>query len=309
MREDHIRTMSSARPSLNALRAFEATARLRSFSAAADELSVTHGAVSRHVRALEDLLGLALLTRTPHGAEPTAEGQRLADDLGRGFAVIQNSIERIQPGPLTLSCSDSILMHWLLPRIGRFQEAHPEIELRFNTGSGPVDFTRDNVGVAIRLSSIEPPRDAVVTELATEWIGPVCSADYLRTHRVRGPADLARTRLMVSNTRPQAWDDWRSHADVGSVPLPVGEVFTHFYLLIQAARCGLGLANVPRILVREDLGSGSLVAPLGFVPGPNRLMLWVAPHLARRPDTQKLVDWLVTSVRESEDGTAQPPGQ
>lgn len=300
--------MSTPRPSLNALRAFEATARLHSFSGAADELSVTHGAISRHVRALEDLLGVALLTRTPHGAEPTAEGKRLADDLGRGFALIQNSIERIRPGPLTLSCSDSILMHWLLPRIGRFQEAHPDIELRFNTGSGPVDFARDNVGVAIRLSSIEPPRDAVVTELATEWIGPVCSAEYLRTHRIRARTDLAGARLMVSNTRPQAWDDWRAHADAGTDTgaevLRIGEVFTHFYLLIQAARCGLGVANVPSMLVREDLGSGSLVAPLGFVPGPNRLMLWVAPHLARRPDMVQLVDWVVASVRDSEGSHA-----
>src|SRR4030095_502405 len=85
--------MGLDRLSLNALRAFEATARLRSFSAAADELSVTHGAVSRHVRMLEDTLGLPLLTRNAHGTEPTAEGQRLAEGLSRGFQLIQASVE------------------------------------------------------------------------------------------------------------------------------------------------------------------------------------------------------------------------
>ncbi len=296
--------MRTPRPSLNALRAFEAAARLRSFSAAADELSVTHGAVSRHVRALEDSLGFLLLTRGAQGAEPTAEGQRLAEGLARGFELIQASVEQVKPGPLTLSCSDSIMMYWLLPRLSRFQEANPDIELRFNMGYGAVDFTRDNVGVAIRLSSIEAPREAVRIDVADEWVGPVCAADYLRTTRLRGPADLARARLMVSRTRPHAWDDWRRMCGRDPGELHVAEVFEHFYLLIQAAKCGLGLANVPRMLVRDDLASGTLVAPLGFVPGGNRLALWVAPHLARRPDTSRLVDWLVDELRASEGGPA-----
>ncbi len=296
--------MHTPRPSLNALRAFEAAARLRSFSAAADELSVTHGAVSRHVRSLEDSLGFPLLTRGAAGAEPTAEGRRLAEGLARGFALIQASVEQAKPGPLTLSCSDSIMMYWLLPRLSRFQEAHPGIELRFNMGYGAVDFSRDNVGVAIRLSSIEAPREAVRIDVADEWVGPVCAADYLRTTRIRTPADLARARLMVSRTRPQAWDDWRRVCGRDPGALPVAEVFEHFYLLIQAAKCGLGLANVPRMLVRDDLGSGTLVAPLGFVPGGKRLALWVAPHLERRPDTRCLVDWLVDELRASEGGVA-----
>ena len=200
--------MSLERLSLNALRAFEATARLRSFSAAADELSVTHGAVSRHVRMLEDTLGLPLLTRNAHGTEPTAEGERLADGLSRGFQLIQASVEQLKPGPLTLSCSESIMMYWLLPRLSRFQEANPDVELRFNMGYGPVDFARDNISVAIRLSTIEPPKDVIRTGDVTEWIGPVCSPAYLRTHRMKSTADLPRARLMVSRTRAHAWDEW-----------------------------------------------------------------------------------------------------
>ncbi|MGM9489593.1 LysR substrate-binding domain-containing protein [Ideonella sp. YS5] len=291
---------SPLRLSLNALRAFEATARLRSFSAAAEELSVTHGAVSRHIRMLEDTVGLPLLKRTAQGASPTAEGQRLADGLSTAFSLIQSSVEQLKPGPLTLACSESIMMYWLLPRLNRFKDAYPEVELRFNMSHGPVDFARDNVSVAIRLSSIEAPKDVVRDDVAPEWVGPVCSPEYLRQHRIETVDDLARVRLMVSRTRTSAWDDWAQCSGHQDMSLSVVESFDHFYLLIQGARCGLGLANVPRMLVRDDLTSGTLVAPLGFVRGPNRLAIWIAPHLSRRADVIKLVDWLHDELRATE---------
>jgi DNA-binding transcriptional LysR family regulator len=296
--------MAAPRLSLNALRAFEATARLRSFSAAADELSVTHGAVSRHIKALEDGIGLPLLRRGANGAVPTPEGERLADALSRAFAVIQSSIEELRPGPLTLSCSESIMMYWLLPRLARFQEDNPDVELRFNTGAGAVDFVRDNVSVAIRLSTIEPPKGAIRTDVVTEWIGPVCAPQYQRSVRVASVNDLPRARLMTTRTRLHAWDDWRRHCGAPLGELRIDESFAHFYLLIQAAKCGLGLANVPRMLVLDDLNNGTLVAPLGFVPGPNKLSVWLAPHLARRTDATRLVDWLVEELRVSENGGA-----
>ncbi|MBO0986011.1 MULTISPECIES: LysR substrate-binding domain-containing protein [Delftia] len=288
------------RLSLNGLRAFEATARLRSFSAAAEELSVTHGAVSRHIRTLEDSLGLALLQRTAQGATPTNEGLRLAEGLSTAFGLIQSSVEQLKPGPLTLACSESIMMYWLIPRLNRFKEINPEVELRFNMSHGPIDFAHDKVSVAIRLSSIDPPKEAVRADVAHEWIGPVCSPGYLQNHRIESFEDLARARLMISLTRPTAWADWASCSGQMSPELRVDESFAHFYLLIQGARCGLGMANVPHMLVRDDLMSGTLVAPMGFVCGPNRLAIWTAPHLSRRPDVVKLVDWLHDELRASE---------
>lgn len=289
--------MNASRLSLNALRAFETTARLGSFSAAAEELSVTHGAISRHIRSLEDTLGIALLTRGGHGAAPTSEGQRLADGLSTAFGLIQASVEQLTPGPLTLSCSESIMMYWLIPRLVRFKEANPDVELRFNMSHGPIDFARDNVSVAIRLSSIQTPKDAVVSDVTSEWIGPVCSPEYLRENRITTHADLSQARLMVSRTRPRAWSEWAHCADTPNDALSVQEIFDHFFLLIQGARCGLGLANVPQMLVRNDLESGTLVAPLGFLQGPNRLSIWTAQHLRRRPDVVRLVDWLHDELR------------
>ncbi|MDE2369066.1 MAG: LysR family transcriptional regulator [Burkholderiales bacterium] len=291
---------SAHRLSLNALRAFEATARLRSFSAAAEELAVTHGAVSRHIRMLEETLGLPLLQRTAQGAVPTADGHRLADGLSTAFALIQSSVDQLKPGPLTLSCSQSIMMYWLIPRLNRFKQANPEVELRFNMSHGSIDFARDSVSVAIRLSSIEVPKDAVCTDVAHEWVGPVCSPEYLRNGRIESVDDLPRARLMVSRTRPTAWADWARCAGLTGLSPRVDESFEHFYLLIQGARCGLGLANVPRMLVRDDLTSGTLVAPLGFVRGPNRLTIWTAPRLSRRPDVVRLVDWLEDELRGTE---------
>jgi LysR family transcriptional regulator, glycine cleavage system transcriptional activator len=292
--------MVAPRVSLNALRAFEATARHCSFSAAADELAVTHGAVSRQVRMLEETFGISLLRRTAQGAEPTPEGQRLAAGLRRGFDEIQSSVDQLKPGPLTLACSTSIMMYWVLPRLSSFQQKNPDVLLQYHMTSGPLDFARDKVSVAIRLSSQEPPRDVIRTDICSEWVGPVCSPEYLRTLELRTTADLQRARLIYSHTRERAWLEWKEcyAREIGELILDEG--FPHFYLLIQAARCGLGIANVPRMLVQDDLNSGTLVAPFGFVAGPNRLTIWVVSHLTGRSETKRLIDWLSGELRADE---------
>ncbi len=288
------------RPSLNALRAFEATARLRSFSAAAAELSVTHGAISRHVRALESTLGMALLHRNAHATDATPQGARLAEGLSSAFTLIQASIDQLQAGPLTLSCSESIMMYWLLPRIARFQKAHPAVDIRFNMSHGAIDFARDHIAVAIRLSAFEPPRDAIVTEVTDEWVGPVCSAEYMQANRLQSVGDLDAARLLVSRTRPAAWAEWLKAAGQPDRELPVADAFEHFYLLIQAAKCGLGLANVPRMLVLDDLKAGALVAPFGFVRGPNKIVLWIGPRQGSATEVDAMEDWLVAELRQSD---------
>ncbi|WP_418320844.1 LysR substrate-binding domain-containing protein [Piscinibacter sakaiensis] len=290
---------NSTRPSFNALRAFEATARLRSMTAAADELSVTHGAISRHIRALEETLGLALLTRGAHSTDPTPDGARLAEGVAAALKLMQATLDQLKPGPLTLSCSASILTHWLIPRLVRFNQRHPDIELQFNVNYGPVDVVRENIGVAIRNTMVAPPEDVVVRELVTEWVGPVCSPDYMREARIVDPADLVDARLLVTKTRPNAWTEWAEAAGITGLELQARERFEHFYVLIQAAACGLGIAPVPRMLVLDDLQSGKLVAPFGFAPGPHKLALWIAPHLRSRPETQALAQWLTEELKET----------
>lgn len=137
---------------LNALRAFEATARLGSMTAAAKELCVTHGAVSRHVNALEDQFGLPLLIRLPRAVIPTPEGSAFAVQLSKAFLLLQEAVAQLAPGPLTLSCPATIMMKWLIPRLIEFKRENPGVEFRLNMSRGEVDFVRDKVSLAIRTS-------------------------------------------------------------------------------------------------------------------------------------------------------------
>lgn len=298
--------MGQPRPSLTALRAFEATVRHRSMTHAADELFVTHGAISRHIKSLEELLGVVLLNRGIKSTDPTPEGAQLAEGLGAAFRLIQSSVESVKPGPLTLSCSSSIMMRWIIPHISIFHQRHPQIELQFNMNYDRIDFMRDKVSLAIRSSTIEPPPDAMIHELAAEWIGPVCSPDYLEGFSLARPADLADAALLSTNTRLDAWQDWIAASGHDFAMPQIRNNFDHFYLLIEAAACGLGFAVVPKMLVLNDLASGRLVAPFGFVRGPRRLVLWVAPHAASRPDTLALKRWLIEQIPASLEQIEQP---
>lgn len=275
------------------------TARKGTFSEAADALSVTHGAISRHIRSLEDLLGVVLLTRNAHGTKLTPEGARLAAGLGRAFALIQESIDEIKPRPLELSCSASIMMHWLLPRLAKLHSNFPTMELGLRTGHGPIDFAHEGVSVAIRLDSIAPPPGIEPIVLTNEWIGPICSPGYLAASDVREVSDLSKEKLLTTKTRPQAWAEWYSAIQLTAAELPDMEFFEHFYLLIQAAKVGLGFACVPRMLVRAELESGALVAPFGFTRGPAKLVLWVSPSAQMRADTTDLEQWIREEMADS----------
>ncbi len=268
------------------------TVRKGTFGEAAEALFVTHGAISRHIRTLEDLLGVVLLTRGPQGTKPTPEGAKLAAGLSRAFSLIQESVDEVRPRALELSCSSSIMMHWFLPRLAKLHSTFPTMEVGLRTGHGPIDFAQDGVSVAIRLGKIPAPPGITPIPLADEWIGAVCSPDYVTSYGVSGVGDLDSLRLLASKTRRHAWNDWYSVTHTQCPELSNTEFFEHFYLLIQAAKVGLGMACVPRMLVQAELDSGALVAPFGFVKGPEKLVLWVSPSAKNRADTANLVTWI-----------------
>jgi LysR family transcriptional regulator, glycine cleavage system transcriptional activator len=236
--------------------------------------------------------------------QPTDEGARLAAKLTHAFNLINAGIGLMRPAPLKLSCSSTIMMHWLLPRLGGFKERHPNIELRLNVNYGVVDFVHDEISVAIRVDRIHPPKDVLLEPLIPEEIGPVCSPDNAERHAITHPKLLENVRLLAPATRPTAWRDWSVAAGHPTVRFKAHEVFEHFYLQNQAAACGLGVALTPRILVEDQIAVGRLVAPFGFVPGPFKLVLWIAPHLRMRPDLRALVSWLKDAIRKAPDGEA-----
>jgi LysR family transcriptional regulator, glycine cleavage system transcriptional activator len=290
--------MHSPRPSLNALRAFEAAARLGSVTEAANELGVTHSAVSHHIASIEALFGIPLLRRFAHSVQPTDEGKRLAGQLTEGFQLISIGIRLLQPAPLKISCSSTIMMHWLIPRLGAFKDANPKAEIRLDVNYGMIDFVKDEISVAIRLDSVKPPKEVIVEPLISEEVGPVCSPGYLAQHPIATHEDLRKVRLLASATRPGAWQEWEAAINEAAATIRPHETYEHFYLQNQAAACGLGVGVTPRILVADQIAEGRLVAPLGFATGQHSLVLWLAPHLRLRPDLRALVGWLKAKMQE-----------
>lgn len=269
--------------------------RLGSMSQAATELGVTPGAVSRHIVALEAMFGLVLLKRLPQSVAPTPEGGRMAATLAEAFHLIDQAVAQLEPGPLTLSCSATIMMHWLIPRLRNFKQLHPEVELRLHVDYAEIDLVREEVSVAIRNDMVAPPADVIVKQLIAEEIGLVGSPDYfMRSGVPKRLEDLGgEHRILGTKTRPTAWSDWFEAVGCATgLGFQPHEVYEHFYLMIQAATFGLGVAVAPRIIVEEEITSGRLAAPFGFVPSKNNLVLWIAPHLRNSNELRQLVTWL-----------------
>lgn len=277
---------------LSSLRAFEATARLGSMSAAASELFVTHGAISRHVHLLEDQFGVPLLVRHARSVSPTPEGAALAGQLTEAFRLMREAVARLKPGPVTLSCSATIMTKWLIPRLGDFKRANPNTEIRLNISHGEVDFVQDQISVAIRSSMKRPPQGVVIEPLVHEQIGLVCHRDYQAQVGITSIASLARARILETATRPNAWNEWAALMNCEDLRLAAHERYEHFYLVIEAAVSQLGVALVPRYLVEKEIDTGQLVAPFGFIDSPYSLSLWIAPHERFRDDVRKLSNWI-----------------
>ncbi len=287
-----------ARLPLNALRAFEASARLGSMSAAAGELCVTHGAISRHVHALEDQFGIPLLHRLPRSVTTTAEGGALAGQLTEAFRLMQEAVARLAPGRLTLSCSATIMMKWLIPKLSEFKRRHPEVEVHLNMSHGEVDFVRDKISLAIRTSMQRPPQDVVIEPLLRERIGPVCHPRYVESVGISSVASLQRARILDTATRPNAWAEWATQMNCGDVGLTAHERYEHFYLVIEAASSQLGVALAPHYVVEKEIETGQLVAPFGFIDSPHTLNLWIAPHERLREDVRQLASWIRTHMKQ-----------
>ncbi|NIY80107.1 LysR family transcriptional regulator [Celeribacter sp. HF31] len=254
-------------PSLTALRTFEAAIRHGRMTRAADELGVTHGAISRQVRLLEETFGTQLLRRTHQGLLPTEAGAMLAEHLTRGFRDIEAGVAALRDeagGTLDVSCLGTFTMRWLIPRLGRFAMAHPGIEVRLMQSDAPTDFSRGRYDVAIRVTDHALPEDAHVTRLFPERVGPVLSPGLAERLDLRTPADLNRAPRLWARTRPAAWADWCDHAGLGR--LDGGAPYEHFYFMLEAAAAGLGVALAPEPHVADDLAGGRLVAPFGLIP-------------------------------------------
>lgn len=290
-------------PPLKALPAFEQAARLLSFSAAAHELNLTHGAISRQIKSLEAHLGAELFRRSTRRLELTEAGNAMLPAVRTALDIIESSAARLtgatQRGPLVVACLPTFMMRWLIPRLYDFNARHPAIDVRLSASSGPVNFAREDIDIAIRIGNPPWPAGIEARPFMDEEIGPVCSPDFAARHPLRRPADLHDLPLLHTETRIDAWADWLKHRRTPNIDAGRGRRFEHFYFLLAAAVGGLGVAMAPRPLVDEDLQLGRLVAPFGFTPSGRRYCLTYPATLAKARKVSTFSNWVVRATRSS----------
>ena len=283
-------------PPLNAIKAFEAAARLGSFTRAAEELNVTHGAVSRQIRLLEDWLGARLFLRTSRNAVPTQAGTDLLAEAGPALDRLAASLcacrtARAAGGLLRVSALPTFAMRWLIPRLPDFQRDHPGLELRIVTASTPAEQFRMDVDAVIS----GPSRQSgwVGTRFLGEARLPVLSPDLMRKCPLRAPADLERHTLLHAATLREAWPRWLAAADVPDLKPARDQVFEHFYFAIQAALEGLGVVMGPVALISDELRAGRLLAPIPEPAMRTRGYFFYAPEASSdAPAIAALRKWL-----------------
>lgn len=295
-------------PPLAALPAFEAAARHQSFSRAAEELHLTHGAISRAVAQIEERLGVDLFVRRNRRVWLTAAGERLLKATSSALDGLDHAVEEIHrhdgTSPiLTVSCEPSLAMRWLMPRLGAFRQANPDLNIDLRLAGGPVDLLSDGCDVAIRRADYGISEHYITTHLWAEYAGPVCDPECWENILV---SDLSNARWLHTRTRPDAWDAWKRASGIAVSPASE-QYFDHFFFALQAAVNGLGTAIGPLPLVYDDLAAGRLIAPHGMAPTGFDYVLITLDPPGRDPRIGLFFDWLMAEAGDMDKGVLPEP--
>ena len=294
--------MNGHLPPLSALRAFEATARLRSFGKAAAELSVTPAAISHQIHALEEDLGVRLFHRLNRSIELTASARVLLPGLSDAFTGIHASVRRLRvhndTGTLTVTASPSIAAKWLVLRLHRFQERYPEIDVRISATDDVVDLARGDFDVAIRYGTGRYPGLTVELLMQNE-VFPACSPRLLEAGPpLRTPEDLRHHALIhdqAVDRDPLAptWAMWLKAAGVAGIPAAAGLSFSVGYMALDAAIAGHGVVLAYSTIAAADLAAGRLVRLFSLaLPDLFAYYIVTAPGALERPKVKAFRDWL-----------------
>ena len=282
---------------LQALRAFVEVGQRGSIKAAAEALHVTSGAVSQQIRLLEERVGMALFTRERQGLRLTEAGARVHPTLLAAFAQIASASQVLEDmvgrQTLTVSTVATFAAAWLVPRLGRFNQRHPHIEVRVEATSALVDLRRDRVDVALRHGLGDYP-GLHVTRLMAPVLVPVASPGLMAGQPpIATPGDCLRYPLLHDTDRAD-WPLWlAAHGAPGHAQAARGSAFEDDFLLIRAAEAGQGLALVPQLYAQEEIAAGRLVQVLDL-PWPARFTYYLVtrPDAATRPAVQAFVAWI-----------------
>ncbi len=289
-------------PALNALRAFEAAARHESFSRAADELFVTHGAVSHQIRALEADLGVILFARDGKRVRLSDIGRQYATEVRTTLATLAEATRRVRAGDrdrrLVVSMLSSFSARWVTPRIGGFIEQHPEINLELLSTNQLTDFSREDVDVAIRFASIGKYAGLHSEELLDEVFFPACSPNFRGGKLPRTLAEMADAPLLRSHD--ELWRPWFDAAGLVDLPEPKrGVLYEDSSNLLQAAIQGQGIALVRRSLAMHEIVAGRLVRLFNIDgPSPWNYYFVCPPALLATQRVQTFRTWLVDEIMQ-----------
>ncbi|UAB88229.1 LysR family transcriptional regulator [Ruegeria sp. SCSIO 43209] len=252
-------------PPLNALRAFEAAARHRGFVGASEELNVTRGAISRHVKLLEDHLGVQLFERLAQGVRLTPAGTAFLPTISEAFGMIGRAAEEVSAdaNELRIVCPPGTSIRWLLPKLEGFREAHPEFNVSLTTDFYPDGgFDPINADIGFSISNFSNrSHDLEVQTLFPIILTPACTPDYRCNMSLKSPEALADCELLHETRSHSDWKTWvGAFRDVGVDPAK-GQDFPNIDIATKAAVMGVGVVMADLVLCREELQSGTLVAP------------------------------------------------
>lgn len=288
-------------PSTWALQAFEASARHESFTRAGEELALTQSAICRQIGALEELLGVPLFSRSKRGVKLTAAGAAYSRQIAARLDEMERDTLALMSGQglggsLELAVVPTFATRWLIPRLGDFQELHPDITVNLTTNTRPFLFAENNFDAAIYFGDAVWPGTRS-HPLMREDLIPVASPQLLKRRAGMSPADLAGHPLLQQSTRPYAWRRWFESAGVSVSNDLAGPRYELFTMLAEAAMQGLGLALLPRFLFADDIHQGRMIAPVAHVQlseTPYRLIY--PEHHNERASLQAFTEWIGTAA-------------
>ncbi|CAE6810306.1 Glycine cleavage system transcriptional activator [Paraburkholderia aspalathi] len=301
--------MKRTLPPLNALRAFEAAGRLGSFKEAAAELHVTHGAVSQHVRLLEEWLGASLFERHNRRVVLTPAAEAYLAEVGPLFEQLSQATARyglLETVSRTLSVNApaTFTLRWLVPRLAQFRAEHPDVDVKVETSNESVESLKEIYDVVIRGGPDTFYGYSMQLFLSEERL-PVCSPALLQRLPLRTPDDLREHTLLHTSSLPRLWPDWLARAQISALRPAATLTFDHFYLTLQAAIDGIGIAMGPTALVSDDLATGRLVAPFAGPRLPSRSYCTYVPDGRSADDVIVLFrSWLEREGMRSRTETA-----
>jgi LysR family transcriptional regulator, glycine cleavage system transcriptional activator len=267
--KSRVKSSRDTLPPLNALRNFEAVARHGSFAAAAAKLNVTHWAVGKQIRLLEDWFGVPLFERRARGVVVTDEGASLLNDVTNAFERLANGAARLRQdefarrvsGVVRVNVLPSFALCWLLPRLADFHAHYPDIDVRISTTSRKLRYVGDAFDIGVR-SGNEEGAGLVSRSLMPDVRLPACSPALLRQLPIRGVADLRHHTLLHSSTTRTAWPDWLKEAGVHDLRASRHFEYDHSFLQLAAAIEGLGVTLASLPLIERDIATGRLVCPI-----------------------------------------------